>query len=306
MRKFTFGAAAAASTLCVASAAWAVPTVNGSLDAEYGSPLAVQGNPTSFGDSNLASTNFANGSELDAGYARVSNGRLYIFLAGNLETNFNKLEVFIDSTAGGMNRLTPLATDQGGFNRMADDGSGNGLTFDSGFAADHWISMTSGGGTPDIFVDYANLDTATNGFFAGQTVPLNGTLTGGNGGPTIEATFNNANSTGVTGSTAPNDAATVGTGMEFSIALADLGPLGSEIRIAAMVNGGSHDFLSNQVLGSLPGSFGGNQLGEPRAVNFAQFDGAEYFTVPVPEPTTALTGLALLGLSVFRRPRRSH
>ena len=39
-----------------------------------------------------------------------------------------------------MNKLAPIPNNQGGFNRMADDGSGNGLTFDSTFTADHWIS----------------------------------------------------------------------------------------------------------------------------------------------------------------------
>ena len=125
--------------------------------------------------------------------------------------------------------------------------------------------MTAGNAGPDIFVDYAKLNPASNGFFAGQTTPTNGTLINGNGGPTIEATLNNSNITGVTNSTAPNDAAAVATGTEFSIALADLGPLGSDIKIAMMVNGGGHDFLSNQVIGSLPGSFGGARLGDPQA-----------------------------------------
>jgi len=300
MRKILFGCAAAVGI--AGAAAQAAPVVNGTRDAEYGAPRAVQANPTSFGDSNLGQTGFANGSELDAGYATIANGRLYIFLAGNVETNFNKAEVFIDSTAGGMNRLTPIPNNQGGFNNMADDGSGNGLTFDSAFTADHWISLTAGGGTPDIFVDYAKLNPASAGFFSGQTTPTNGTLINGNGGPTIEATMNNSNTTGVTSSTAPNDAASVQTGMEFSIALADLGPLGSEIRIAAMINGSSHDFLSNQVLGSLDASFGANQLGPPRGVNFNQFAGNQFFTIAVPEPTT-LAGVAMLSLGALRRRR---
>lgn len=303
---FQWKASLAACVVCSSTGiALAVPVVNGSVDGDYGGPLAVQQNPTSFGDSNLGQTGFANGSELDAGYATISGGRLYIFLAGNLETNFNKLEIFIDSTAGGMNRLTPIPNNQGGFNRMADDGSGNGLTFDAAFTADHWISMTAGGGTPDIFVDYAPLNPAGNGFFSGQTTPTNGTLINGNGGPVLEATFNNSNTTGVTGTTAPNNAATVGTGMEVSIALADLGLLGSDIRIAAMINGSSHDFLSNQVLGSLPASFGTNQLADPRLVNFNQFAGDQFFRIIVPEPASiGLAGIAGICLLARRRGSR--
>jgi len=287
--------------LSAAGIASAAPLVNGSLSSgEYGPVLAVQANPTGFGDSNLGQTGFANGSELDNAYATVSGGRLYVFLGGNTESNFNKAEIFIDSVSGGMNRLAPIPNNQGGFNRMADDGTGNGMTFDTGFAADHWISITGGGANPDIFVDYANLNPPSNGFFAGQTTPTNGTLINGNGGPSIEATWNNSNTTGVTGSTAPNDAATVATGLEFSISLADLGNPTGTILISAMINGSSHDFLSNQVLGTLPN--GTPNLGDPRLVNFNQFAGNQYFAVNVPEPTTmAVIGLAGLGLLARRR-----
>ena len=62
--------------------------VDGERDEEYGGPLAVQGIQTGFGDP---------GSELDAAYAIVSEGMLYLMITGNLEPNFNKLEIFIDS-----------------------------------------------------------------------------------------------------------------------------------------------------------------------------------------------------------------
>jgi hypothetical protein len=38
------------------------------------------------------SPDFANGSELDNMYAKIDNGRLYVFLGGNLESNYNNLE----------------------------------------------------------------------------------------------------------------------------------------------------------------------------------------------------------------------
>lgn len=299
--RFAKISSAGAAALVFSAAASGALIVDGSRDAEYGSALAVQQRPTSFGNATQGQVGGAGGSELDAGYAAISDGRLYIFLSGNLETNFNKLEVFIDSTAGGMNRLTQIPNNQGGFNRMADDGSGNGLTFDAGFEADHWISMTAGGAGPDIFVDYAPLNPAGNGFFSGQTTPTNGGLINGNGGPTLLATLNNSNIAGVTGSTAPNDAADVATGMELSIALADLGTLGDFIRISAMINGGGHDFLSSQVLGSATSGFTPDgHLAEPRLVNFANQAGDQFFTVAVPEPTS----LAAIGLAVAAMGRR--
>jgi hypothetical protein len=280
----------------VSSVASAVVTVDGTKDASYGSPLSVQQSATGFGDSNLGSTQFANGSEIDAVYAEVSGGRLNLLFTGNLETNFNKLDIFIDSAAGGMNRLTPLGTDQGNFNRMASSDGINGLTFDAGFTANRWISVTAGGATPDIFVDYANLDTGT-GNYAGQSVPLSAAaLTGGNGGPSFNVTFNNANSAGVTGSTAPNDAASVLTGVEVSIALADLGYTGGLINIAGFINGGGQDFLANQVMGTLPAGTG--NLGEPRNVNFNTFAGNQFVTVPEPATLGAIAGAAL---AAFRR-----
>jgi hypothetical protein len=59
--------------------------------------------PTRFGDSNLGQVDYANGSELDAAYVYVDmvNSILYLMLTGNLESNFNKLEIFFDTGAGG-------------------------------------------------------------------------------------------------------------------------------------------------------------------------------------------------------------
>src|SRR3989304_2094034 len=83
--------------------AWAVPIVDGTKDAQYGAALAVQTVQTQFGDANPPGN--LGGSELDAAYAKVRNGRLYLMLTGNHEPNFNKLDIFIDSKAGGENTL---------------------------------------------------------------------------------------------------------------------------------------------------------------------------------------------------------
>jgi len=290
-------------TAGITQLAGAQVVVDGLVDPGYGAPKSVQQNATGFGDNNDPSPLTANGSEIDAAYGTVSNGRLYVMLSGNLETNFNKLEVFIASGApGGQNTLGTLPNNQGGFNNMA------GLTFDTGFNATHWISVTTGGGPTQVFVDSANLTTGAANF-AGQTVPGVGLLTGGNGGPTIEATTNNSNITGVTAATAPNDAAAVLTGVEVSIALADIGYTGGNILVSAFVNGANHDYASNQWAGSLPagtGNLGGNGsglfTGNLAGINLNNFAGNQYIVVAVPEPAS-LGLLGLMGVCGLRRRR---
>jgi hypothetical protein len=183
------------------------------------------------------------------------------------------------------------------------------MTFDNGFAPDHWISPTMGGSNPDIFVDYGDLQTH-NGNYLGQTLAAsNGQLTGGNGGPTVALTVNNSNTTGVTSSTAPNDAASVSTGIELSVSLAALGWDGSPILVSAMINGGNHDYLSNQVLGGLAlgtgnlgGDGAGNFTGNTYGVDFRQFAGNQFFQVAVPEPASmGLIGMGALAIAARRR-----
>ena len=310
MKRVSQSVFAGAIVAGLVGAANAAPVMNGSYDAEYGAPLTVQTNSTGFGDSTLGQVGPANGSELDAGYAVISGGVLHIFLSGNLESNFNKCDIFLDVKAGGQQKLQGLANNQGNFNNMGGDGVATGLTFDNGFAPDHWISPTIGGGTPDIFVDYGDLQAHTGNYSGQTTAGSNGALAGGNGGPAIALTINNSNTTGVTSGTAPNDAATVGTGIELSISLAALGWDGSDIKIAAFINNGDHNYLSNQVLGGLAlgtgnlgGDGAGNFTGSAYGVDFRQFAGNQYFTLVVPEPASmGLIGMgALAGLARRRR-----
>jgi hypothetical protein len=117
----------------------------------------------------------------------------------------------------------------------------------------------------------------------------------------LEFAINNNNADGVFGGTGPADqtaAAAVTTGMEFSIALADIGnpSPGSTIRIMAAVNNSDHKYLSNQFLGSfvppqvnLGGDGVGGDDGTLDDINMNNFAGDQFFTLTVPG-TPGLTG----------------
>lgn len=294
-----------ASAAALASARSASAQVDGTAEAAYGPALAVQSVQTNFGNSNLGQPLNANGSELDAAYGRIANGNLYIVLAGNLESNFNKLDIFIDSGAGGQNRLlgNNADVDFNGLNRMGDNGTGNGLTFDAGFEADHYFTVT-GGNTPyQLFANYAQLLTAGGGAggFLGGSANDTGLINGNFNGTPITIAINNSNVAGVDGGTGAASGAGVVTGVELEIPLSLLGNPTGDIRVSAFINGGGHDFLSNQVLGGLDAGTG--NLGEPRAVNFGGLGGNQFFTVAaIPEPTSlAVIGLPAMALLARRR-----
>jgi hypothetical protein len=313
-------------------------TVDGTLDAAYGPPIVVQTVETQFGDAMPPGA--ANGSELDAAYAKVEAGRLFLMFTGNHEPNFNKLDIFIDSRAGGENTLSPTP-DYDFFDPGGCGGGGcwistnmNGLTFDAGFTADyHLFSHWGGGGTPGPYeADFVDRQGGGSASVPGSTgvgsatvgLVSAGSIAAGNVGPNASGTalsqnldfaINNNNALGVLGGTAAANqaaAAAVTTGMEFSIALADIGSpaVGDVISISAMINNGDHNFLSNQILGGLPapqGNLGGDGaggfVGDLSGVDFGNFGGFQDFVVVIPEPSS----LGLLGLgaiALLRRRRR--
>lgn len=130
--------------------------VDGTLagdEAAYGAALSTQNTNTQFGNATNGDPRFANGgSEIDRVFAKVAGNRLFVLVAGNLESNFNKLDVFIDSVPGGMNQLVganlPAHVDPyccpsvspptGALQQM------NGLRFDAGFEADRYLTFSNG------------------------------------------------------------------------------------------------------------------------------------------------------------------
>jgi hypothetical protein len=250
-------------------------TNDGTLDGSYGAPVAVQATQTQFGNSNLGVVDFANGSELDNAYAVIQGGVLHLFIGGNLESNFNKLELYFDTGAGGQNQLRSdnVDVDFNGLNRQA------GLKFDVAFTADYYITVTGGwdGSSYRLFASYATLPTGgagTGGYLGSNLAATPGPLGGGSNPDGIEITINNSNAAGVSDGCGASSGAGVATGIELAIPLAALG--GSQcMNITAFVNGSGHDFVSNQVLGS----YSGCNLGDPSFVDFSQQPGLQYFTV---------------------------
>ncbi len=293
----------------------------------------------------IPSPDFANGSELDGLYAARSGNRLYLFLSGNLESTFNKIDLFIDCAPGGQNALREdnVDIDFNGLNRMGAGPVGNpptqapGLTFDAAFAPDYYLNFTNGANPVEVYMNAAVLRTdgplrdpltfvpldygAYDGGpksnpaiypvpFAGPRIdPQTGLATSiyCNYGPRtstvavianpsapvgtpnlLRGAINNNNIAGVTGVDTGNcsspfsvaGAAAVGTGVEISLDLTELGWDGSsQIRLAGFINNGSHDFVSNQVIGGLPNSASCNfaqNLGEPRVIDFNQLTGNQY------------------------------
>jgi hypothetical protein len=284
------------TVMLTTSAALAAISVDGVKDADYGTALAVQTVQTQFGD---------NFSEWNAAYGRVENDRLYLMLTGNLEANFNKLEIFIDSKAGGQSVFDSSGNDNA--NRM------DGLVFDAGFTADYHLIVRRGNNSFDL--DFANLGTqSASGYFDILTGGLTGSGNSGTGvnGSMILVGYDNSNVAGVSGGTGLADqmaALAVTTGLELSIALSDLGAIG-DIRVMVGQNNQNHDFWSNQFLGGLPapqGNLGGDEQGGftgEGAVDMTHFAGDQFFVVPVPEPSVFAL-LAVGSLALFARARHA-
>jgi len=152
-------------------AAVTAPVLDGTLDASfYGAPLFAQNTQTGFGDSNLAQVSYANGSEIDAVYAKTGTANvgdgsqqyLWVLITGNLESNFNRLNLFFDTgAAGGQHVLTATNPNADGLNTMS------GLTFETGFAAGYYMDFRCGNSPFNIYSDFAKLNPGGGGGFIG-------------------------------------------------------------------------------------------------------------------------------------------
>lgn len=280
--------------------AMAQPTVDGTRAGDpYGAADKVQTVQTGFGD---------NASEWNAAYSTIDNDRLYLMFTGNLEGNFNKLELFIDSEAGGSNVL----------DTVGNDGSGvmNGMTFDGAFQPDyHFIFRRGNAGSDKFDVDLASLNSGASGVGAviidtgngGEDI-FGGAQEGsasGIAGTSLAVAYDGSNVAGIGGSAGdPTDKAAalaVETGLELGIDLADIGSPAGPVKVMLLQNNDNHDFLSNQTLGGLP--VGTGNLGSPAAsIDFRQFAGDQFFVTPEPVSIVlAVFGLASLGMARRRR-----
>ena len=270
------------AVLAVTPSALAQIVIDGTAEKAYGAALAVQNVQTQFGNANLGQIDYANGSEIDGLFARVEGGILYIVIAGNVESNFNKLDVFLDTREGGQNRLrgnNPNVSFDG-LNRMGDNGTGNGLTFDECFTADFYFTTTCGGAP---FATYANIaQVLTEGGGSGDYIGsggsgtniLNSELYG------VQVGYNNSNAAGVDGGTGAADGSGVRTGVEVALPLSLIGfdPVSPQnIKICAFINGTGHDFASNQFIAGLGPNTA--NLGDPRAINLTAVAGNQYAVV---------------------------
>ncbi len=279
----------------------AAAVIDGQLDTAAGTyPSTPQWvNPdlaTTLGNNTLSDVASANGSEINAIYAYEDGTNLYVFVAGNVATEPDFVDVitlFIDADPGlGQNVIESDGTG-GGFGFLAEF---NDLAFDTNFTPNYLVTLNSGLSdddgdpmTPDVltsFVDtiaFSSSITPTgSGFFSGPAGTLLDSSVGAvpNGG-SAQVFLDNSNTGGVSfadlAGAFDTDPAAVLTGFEGKIALDGIGYDGdSEINFVGWITGGDFGFASNQVIGSLPA--GAGNLGTP-AVDFSAIAGDQFATL---------------------------
>ena len=195
----------------LASIATLGATVDGSIGADAYAQVFLQQNYTGFGNETDGTVDGSGpnggGSEIDAIYMAKDATNLYILVAGNLETNGNGLDLYIDTGAAGGDSTLTGASGSGGF--IVDGQSGQ--VFDAGFAANYVLSIDTfdddaDGMTINVPRAYfGNINSGINllGSLAGYGSANAGALTGGDAGvPSVDMAYDNSNVVGVEGNPA--------------------------------------------------------------------------------------------------------
>ena len=280
----------ASSALVLSASTFAQVIVDGTAEAAYGPAAVVQSVGTGFGNSTDGLKGTCNGSELDGAFASLdaTAGYLYLTFAGNMQSNFNKFEMFIDCKAGaGQNQLRSdnVDVDYNGLNRMGANAvnAQPGLKFDAGFDADFYFTCTGGNSPYTLYANFAQVLTEGGGIgsYIGQSVtdPTTGVIRIDDVTYGIQAAIDNSNIAGVDGDPAgTSTGAGVSTGIEVRIPVSVLGWDGvSPIKVCAFINGGGHVYASNQVISPLPAGYG--NMAEPRLMDMSVIPGDQFFII---------------------------
>ncbi len=271
-------------------------TVDGNLDASYGSPLATQTVTTNVGSNSSGggvegTSGITSYTQLSAAYGVIneSTGYFYLFLAGSLSLNNQHLNILIDSVPGeGPSNLNALAS-VGPYN----NGSGfSNLILDSGFNPDYIFTTAFGTGTS---INSYNFDTGASG---SDNVSDPSTTEINTGGSSVPLFYEKVNNAAVSSAVAPANAGSLTTGAEFAFSLSALGyttadyNAGDKIGVMALVTFGSFTQFSNQCLAPLNETAAGMSAnggyyfqGSSSPTNFSnasQFPGNQFFSVAPP------------------------
>ena len=243
--------------------------LNGNLDtAFYGSPLYIQTVNTGFGNSTGGGD--ASGSELDAVYAKVSGGNLYIFIAGCIQSGGNRINVFVagGSTAGQTTLSVPSTAT---LHNM------NGSIFAANFT--NTFAMEVNDSSSTLYTEEYNTTGTASGGYVGALAGSAGIFAGSSGGVSMLYLNNTLTSTMGTGGQAlsgSNVGASVTNGLEIVIPTSAIGYTGGSVNVLVDINNNTDTYLSNQFLPGLP-------------VPSANLGTATFNFGPAPTPTNYVT-----------------
>jgi len=150
----------------------ATVAIDGTRDASYPTPQFSQTNETQFGDGTGGGIDCpGGGSEIANTSAMFGNADLgsgpqnylFVFIGGNLECNFNRLNLMIDNGSGSGFNIVPSSC------LPSADGLDKhvGMKFDPAFSASHYLSFRNGGTPYGIFSDFSQVQPNGSGGFIG-------------------------------------------------------------------------------------------------------------------------------------------